>query len=116
MTENGRAPAAVRANLPASMPAAKKKTLPRPGPVTAFLEDLVHPLRATVAEARGAILASNAAIEERIKWNAPSFCWAGDDRVTMNLRGGTLMFVFHRGAKKKDATGFTFADPTRPVG
>lgn len=46
-----------------------------------------------------------------MKWNAPSFCYDGDDRVTLGLRpNGVLQIVFHRGAKVKDAAGFAFAD------
>ncbi|MBX3203765.1 MAG: DUF1801 domain-containing protein [Labilithrix sp.] len=76
------------------------------------MAELAHPLKASLVDAREAIMASHRAITEHVKWNAPSFCWEGDDRVTMNLRGDTLTFVFHRGVKKKDATGFSFPDAT----
>jgi hypothetical protein len=77
-----------------------------------FLRDLSHPHKEAVAELRAAILASDAEITERIKWNAPSFCVGGDDRVTFRLRpGDRLQLVFHRGAKPRaDADGFAFED------
>nr|BFE87193.1 hypothetical protein GCM10020093_097940 [Planobispora longispora] len=49
-----------------------------------------------------------------MKWNAPSFCYGGTDRVTFLLRpGDRLQLVFHRGAKvRDDSAGFIFHDPT----
>ena len=51
---------------------------------------------------------------ERIKWNAPSFCVEGDDRVTFRLQpGDRVELVLHRGvAKRGDVATFAFADPT----
>lgn len=47
-----------------------------------------------------------------MKWNAPSFCYGGDDRVTMRLHpAGKLQLVFHRGAKPKSEE-FRFEDET----
>lgn len=72
---------------------------------------LDHPWREQIAALSAAILESNAAISEHVKWNAPSFCHAGDDRVTFRFppKGGAQM-VFHRGAKVKDVKGFSFSD------
>lgn len=69
------------------------------------------PWRAEVAALRTAILSSNRSITEQLKWNAPSFCFEGDDRVTFRFppRGG-VQLVFHRGVKVKDARGFAFTD------
>ena len=52
---------------------------------------------------------------EHVKWNAPSFCYAGVDRVTFRLQpGNRLQLVLHRGAKvRDDAADFRFEDPTR---
>ncbi|MCW5831977.1 MAG: DUF1801 domain-containing protein [Labilithrix sp.] len=74
---------------------------------------LTHAFKPGIEELRAAILASDAAITEHVKWNAPSFCYGGDDRVTFRLppKGG-LQLVFHRGAKSKDAATFTFDDPS----
>jgi hypothetical protein len=81
--------------------------------VTDFLRDLLHPMRDGVVALRDAILASDDAITERIKWNAPSFCYGGDDRVTFRLRPAErFQLVLHRGAKvRHDSDGFTFNDP-----
>lgn len=79
--------------------------------VAQFLKALQHPLKPQLQSLRSAILACRADISERIKWNAPSFCVGGDDRVTFRLHPkGHLQLVFHRGAKVKDAKGFRFED------
>lgn len=82
--------------------------------VERFLADLEHPLKPGVLRLRAAILASDLAITEHVKWNAPSFCYGGQDRVTFRLQPrGRLQLIFHRGAKvRADAAGFTFDDPS----
>ncbi|WP_328414874.1 DUF1801 domain-containing protein [Micromonospora sp. NBC_00389] len=84
------------------------------GEVDDFMETLNHPLKAGVEELRLAILASNADISEHVKWNAPSFRYNGEDRVTFRLRpADRLQLIFHRGAKvRSDLAEFTFQDPT----
>jgi hypothetical protein len=82
-------------------------------PVHQFLETLVHAKKSDILTLRAAILKSNPRISEQIKWNAPSFCWDGEDRVTMRLQpGDRLQLIFHRGAKPKDTSAFKFSDPT----
>jgi hypothetical protein len=64
---------------------------------------------------REVILSANKGITEHIKWKAPSFCHKGDDRVTFNLhKSGSILLIFHRGAKVKDRKGVgrLFDDPT----
>ena len=80
--------------------------------VDRFLAELEHPLKAGVEQLRAAILASDEAITEHVKWNAPSFCYDGVDRVTFRLRpGDRLQLVLHRGAKvRDDAADFRFDD------
>lgn len=88
--------------------------LPNQSPeIDRFIAALDHPMAANIAGLRLAILASNPAITEHIKWNAPSFLIDGDDRVTFRLpsKGGFQM-IFHRGVRVRDSTGFTFTDPT----
>ena len=81
--------------------------------VDRFLAELEHPLKAEIERVRAIILAADPEITERIKWKAPSFCYRGDDRVTMRLHPSTrLQLIFHRGAKVKDSTDFTFEDET----
>ena len=82
--------------------------------VERFMEGLDHPLQDEVERLRSAILNSNDRITEDIKWKAPSFCYAGEDRVTFRLYPeDRVQLVFHRGAKVKgDAAGFAFEDDT----
>ena len=77
-----------------------------PEQVKQFLADLKHTHKKEVEALRKIILAADKNLTEQIKWNAPSFCHNGDDRITMNLAGkGMVRLVFHRGAKVKDAQG-----------
>ena len=82
--------------------------------VEQYLTELQHPLKEGVLRLRTAILASNPAITEHVKWNAPSFCYGGQDRVTFRLQPrGRLQLIFHRGAKvRADTAGFVFDDPS----
>ncbi len=84
-----------------------------PAAVAQFLQTLDHPLKAEVEQLRAIILSADPGITEQIKWKAPSFCYCGDDRVTMRLHpNGGVQLIFHRGAKVKDGTDFAFDDPS----
>ena len=79
--------------------------------VDAYLAHLDGEAKAIVALLRQLALGARHGVSEHIKWNAPSFCVHGDDRITLGLeRGGAVRVVLHRGAKVKDASGFGFAD------
>jgi len=81
--------------------------------VDAFMRDLVHPLKEELETTRQIVLGSAPGITERIKWNAPSFCYQGDDRVTFKLHPKDgVHLIFHRGAKSKDTKDFVFEDGT----
>ena len=82
--------------------------------VERFMERLDHPLKEEIGRLREAILNSNDRITEHIKWKAPSFRYAGEDRVTFRLHPAErAQLVFHRGAKvKSDAAEFAFEDDT----
>jgi uncharacterized protein YdeI (YjbR/CyaY-like superfamily) len=81
--------------------------------VDQFLQTLDHPLQAEIEQVRAIILGSDEQITEHIKWNAPSFCYRGQDRVTMKLHPqNRIQLVFHRGAKVKDSQDFVFEDGT----
>ncbi len=82
--------------------------------VERFMEGLDHPLKEEIGRLREAILDSNGRITEHIKWKAPSFRYAGEDRVTFRLHPAErAQLVFHRGAKvKDDAAEFAFEDVT----
>ncbi len=82
--------------------------------VDGFMAALDHALKAGVQQLRAAILASNPGITEVVKWNAPSFRFAGVDRVTFRLQpGDRLQLILHRGAAvRDDAADFRFEDPS----
>jgi hypothetical protein len=82
--------------------------------VDRFMSELDHPLKVAIERLRTAILDSNDQITGHIKWNAPSFRYAGEDRVTFRLYPeNRVQLIFHRGAKvKSDAEDFTFDDDT----
>lgn len=68
--------------------------------VTIFLDNLVHPLRNEIEVLRQIILNSNPKLTENIKWNAPNFCYDGEDRITMRIQPPKqIQIIFHRGAK-----------------
>lgn len=91
----------------ASMPTRK------PSSVDEFLSTLEHRRKDEVEFLRQLILGCSPEISEQIKWNAPSFGFAGDDRVTMRLQPkDRVELVFHRGAKVKDSSTFRFDDPS----
>lgn len=80
--------------------------------VEEFLSKLSHRRIEEVRAVRKILLSVDPGVTEKIKWNAPSFCWQGDDRITMRLQpDDRLDLIFHRGAKAKDTSTFCFDDP-----
>jgi hypothetical protein len=77
-----------------------------------FMQRLNHPLKAEIERIRAIILKADGQITEQIKWNAPSFCYHGDDRVTMRIQPQEqIQLIFHRGAKvRSDSADFKFED------
>lgn len=74
------------------------------GSVEQYLADLAHPRKGEIEELRKAILGASPGITEQVKWNAPSFCVHGDDRITMQLQPRDVVnLIFHTGAKKRAA-------------
>lgn len=82
--------------------------------VDQYMQQLEHPLKAEIEAVRAIILGADAEITEQIKWNAPSFCYRGDDRVTFRLQPSNqyIQLVFHRGAKVKEYREITIQDDT----
>lgn len=80
--------------------------------VDELLSAMDHPLNDGIQQLRHAILGSNPAISETVKWNAPNYRYADQDRVTFRLRpGDKLQLIFHRGAQKRsDTADFAFLD------
>jgi hypothetical protein len=84
--------------------------------VEEFIKNLDHPYKKEIVAIRMIILHADPQITEQIKWNAPSFCVNGDDRITFRLQPPNhAQLIFHRGAKVKDATNFSFDDPTNLI-
>ena len=82
--------------------------------VEQYMQRLDHPLKAEIEAVRAIILGADAGITEQIKWNAPSFCYGGDDRVTFRLHPSNqfIQLIFHRGAKVKEPREITVQDDT----
>ena len=79
--------------------------------VDQFLEGLDHPLKAEIERVRAIVLGANPEITEQVKWNAPSFCFRGDDRLTMRIHPpDRLQLILHRGARVRDSANFSFDD------
>lgn len=71
--------------------------------VSNFLATLEHPLKAEIERIRQVILKANKGVTEIIKWNAPSFCFENEDRITMRIHPPKqIELIFHRGAKVKE--------------
>ena len=76
----------------------KKKGSPvsRTDKVDEFLRERNHPLTAEVEAVRSIIKGLNKYINEKVKWNAPSFNFKGEYLVTFNLRDTKrIHLVFH---------------------
>ncbi|MCS4434583.1 DUF1801 domain-containing protein [Aquiflexum gelatinilyticum] len=72
--------------------------------VRIYLENLDHPLKPEILKIREMVFKANPNLTEQIKWNAPSFCLEGEDKITFNLppKKDSVQLVFHRGVKKKE--------------
>jgi hypothetical protein len=80
--------------------------------VDAYRAGLAPDTLAMVDALRGMAAGARPGLEERIKWNAPSFALYGEDRITLGVapKGGVRV-VLHRGAKAKTPENFRFDDP-----
>jgi hypothetical protein len=68
--------------------------------VAKFLENLKHPLKPEIEYVRRIILETNDHLSEHIKWNAPSYFFHNDDRITFNFHGNDgFRLIFHCGSK-----------------
>ena len=82
--------------------------------VDSHLAGLQHGRKAEIETLRRLILAAVPDLNERIKWNAPSFGPGEDDRITMRLHpGDRLQLILHRGAKAAADDFFRFEDPDK---
>jgi hypothetical protein len=93
-----------------------------PEKVDAYLRGLTHPLAKVVEALRKIILSTDREIGEEIKWNAPTFFYAGEMKpfnpkeykryiVVFNLyRKDCIRLVFPSGARVSDKSGFLEGD------
>ena len=80
--------------------------------VDTYMEALDHPFKAEIAAVRQIILSANPKMQERIKWNAPSF-YFDKDFAAFNPRThdfAQLVMVFHDGAMIQDRMGLLEGD------
>ncbi len=96
--------------------------LSEPEKVEAYMHDLKHPLAEVVEALRQIILKTDSEIGEEIKWNAPTFFYAGEMApsnpkeykryiVVFNLfKKDCIRLVFPSGAKVDDGSGFLEGD------
>ena len=86
------------------------------GAVDTYLDGLQHGRKGEIETLRRLILDAVPGLDERIKWNAPSFGRGEDDRITMRLHpGDRLQLILHRGAKAGADDFFRFEDPDRLI-
>jgi hypothetical protein len=93
-----------------------------PDKVDAYMKKLKHPLAEVVAALRKIILSTDDEIGEEIKWNAPTFFYAGEMApsdpkmykrymIVFNLyQKDCIRLVFPSGAKISDSSGFLQGD------
>ena len=93
-----------------------------PEKVDAYVAKLKHPLAEVVKNLRRIILSIDGEIGEEVKWNAPTFFYAGPMKptnpkeyrryiVVFNLfRKDCIRLVFPSGAKVKDSSGLLEGD------
>ena len=79
------------------------------------MASLVHPHKADIEALRGLMLGVDPAVQEGIKWNAPSFR-TGEYFATINLRAKSgISVILHLGAKVRELPrdGLAIDDPDR---
>ncbi len=68
-----------------------------------FFNNLQEPRKAEVEVLRKIILGAESELKEHLKWNAPSYTFHHDDRITFNLFNPSFtQLVFHAGAITKE--------------
>ncbi len=81
--------------------------------IAEFMNDLSDSKHKQVVMLRKSILAAGP-VTERIKWNAPSYVYNNEDRVTFNLHGDDVKVLIHMGATRPEDSNAqpVMADPT----
>lgn len=79
---------------------------PNPAAVARWLASCSHPLRDVLEALRAVVVVAEPRLVEGIKWNAPSYAFAGDDRITCNLSApDRVRLIFHCGVRKRATNG-----------
>jgi hypothetical protein len=75
--------------------------------VEEFMKKLEHPLKQEMELVKSIILNANYKIQERVKWNAPSFFYLKDMAAfnPRDLKKIHLIFIFHNGKMIKESEG-----------
>ena len=69
--------------------------------ISDFLTDLDSKEREQIELLRAIILGS-VPVTEHIKWNAPSYVFNDEDRITFNIYGSAIKIIIHMGATRKE--------------
>jgi hypothetical protein len=86
--------------------------MPGASSIDGYRDGLAPIQRETVDRLRTLAASSAPGLDERIKWNAPSFARDDIDRITLGIeRNGDIRVVLHRGAKARTPEGFSFDAP-----
>jgi hypothetical protein len=78
--------------------------------VEQYMDALDHPLKKEVIALRKIIKGANASLNERIKWNAPSYYHIGDIVTFGPYRQGKVLLVFHHLFVVKVSSGLLEGD------
>jgi hypothetical protein len=94
---------AARSKAPAGAATAAKTSADA---VTRWLASCRHALRGELDTLRALVAAAEPRLVEGVKWNALSYAFAGDDRLTFNLSAkDRVRLIFHCGVQKRATTG-----------
>jgi hypothetical protein len=81
-------------------------SMPKVNQVNDYMEKLTHPFKTEIERLRNIILNANPKLEERVKWNAPSFYYI-KDFAAFNLRAKgyvQIIFIFYDGNMIEDSS------------
>jgi hypothetical protein len=79
-------------------------SMPEVNQVDDYMEKLIHPFKLEIERLRNIILHASPKLEERIKWNSPSFYYV-KDLAAFNLRAKgyvQIIFIFYDGNMIED--------------
>ncbi|TCD26189.1 DUF1801 domain-containing protein [Pedobacter psychrodurus] len=83
-----------------------KERMQKADQVDDYMEKLEHPFKQEIERLRSIILNSNSKLQERVKWNSPSFYYI-KDLAAFNLRANgyvQIIFIFYDGNMIEDSS------------